>query len=75
MSTARWLQSRLLVRTRPQFGRLFFAHAVSRAGDAFNTVALVILVFQLTGSGIGVAVTVVFEVVPLLLFAPNAPLA
>lgn len=72
MSKSRWLPSRLLVRTQPQFGRLFFAHAVSRAGDAFNTVALVILVFQLTGSGIGVAGTVAFEVVPLLLFAPIA---
>ena len=48
---------------------MFFAHAVSPAGDAFNTVALVILVFQLTASGIGVAGTVAVEVEPLLLFA------
>ena len=31
------------------------AYTVSRAGDAFNTVALVVLVFDLTGSGLGVA--------------------
>src|SRR2546421_12966961 len=67
-------RSRLLVRTQPQFGRLFFAHAVSRAGDAFNTIALVVLVFRLTGSGVGVAGTVVFEVLPLVLFAPLAGL-
>jgi MFS family permease len=67
-----WAHEQLIVRTRPAFGRLFFAHSVSRAGDAFNTVALVILVFRLTGSGLGVAGTVVFEVVPLLLFAPFA---
>src|SRR5438876_11611900 len=72
MSTSRPRKNRFLVRTRPQFRRLFLAHAVSRAGDAFNTVALVILVFQLTGSGIGVAGTVFFEVVPLLVFAPIA---
>ena len=42
-----------LIRTVPEFRRLFLAHTVSRAGDAFNTVALVVLVFELTGSGIG----------------------
>src|SRR5438046_2007542 len=52
--------------------RLFAAHAISRAGDAFNTVALVILVYRLTGSGLGVAGTVIFEVVPVLLFGPAA---
>ena len=55
---------------RPAFRRLFLAHAVSRAGDAFNTVALVVLVFGLTGSGLGVAGTVAFEVLPVLLFGP-----
>ena len=59
---------------RPTFRRLFVAHAISRAGDAFNTVALVVLVFDLTGSGLGVAGTVVFEVVPVLLFSPVAGL-
>lgn len=63
---------RYLVRTNPRFGWLFAAHAVSRAGDAFNTVALVVLVFGLTGSGMGVAGTVAFEVVPVLLFGPVA---
>lgn len=61
-----------LVRANPRFARLFVAHAVSRAGDAFNTVALVVLVFDLTGSGKGVAGTVAFEVLPVLLFGPIA---
>ena len=61
---------RQLVRSNPRFARLFAAHAISRAGDAFNTVALVVLVFELTGSGTGVAGTVAFEVVPVLLFGP-----
>jgi MFS family permease len=60
---------------RPEFRRLFLAHAISRAGDAFNTVALVVLVFRLTGSGLGVAGTVAFEVVPILLLGPIAGLA
>lgn len=64
-----------LLRRRPTFRQLFLAHAISRAGDAFNTVALVVLVFRLTGSGRGVAITVVFEIVPVLAFAPLAGLA
>ena len=61
-----------LLRRNPELRRLFAAHAISRSGDAFNTVALVVLVFNLTGSGIGVAGVVVFEVVPVLLFGPVA---
>lgn len=64
-----------LLRSSPEFRRLFLAHSVSRAGDAFNTVALVVLVFELTGSGLGVAGAVMFEVLPVLLLAPVAGLA
>lgn len=56
----------------PHFRRLFGAQTVSRWGDTFNQVALVVLVFQLTGSGLRVAGAVVFEIVPVLLFAPLA---
>jgi hypothetical protein len=59
-----------LVRENLEFRRLFLAHAVSRAGDAFNTVALVVLVFDLTGSGLSVAGTVASEVLPILLLGP-----
>lgn len=44
-----------LIRRRPEFRRVFLAHAVSRAGDAWNTVALLVVTFRLTGSGTGVA--------------------
>ena len=64
-----------LLRSSGEFRRLFLAHSVSRAGDAFNTVALVILVFDLTGSGVGVAGAVMFEVLPVLLLGPVAGLA
>ena len=64
-----------LLRSSQEFRRLFLAHSVSRAGDAFNTVALVVLVFDLTGSGVGVAGAVMFEVLPVLLLGPVAGLA
>jgi MFS family permease len=51
----------------PGFRRLFLAQTVSRWGDTFNAVALVILVFRLTGSGLRVAGTVAFEIAPVLL--------
>jgi len=63
-----------LLRNNRTFRRLFIAHGISRAGDAFNTVALVVLVFQLTGSGVGVAGTVAFEIIPVLLLGPFAGL-
>ena len=51
----------------PGFRRLFAAQTISRWGDTFNAVALVILVFRLTGSGLRVAGTVAFEIAPVLL--------
>lgn len=51
----------------PAFRRLFAAQTVSRWGDTFNAVALIILVFRLTGSGLKVAGTVAFEIAPVLL--------
>lgn len=47
---------------------------MSRWGDTFNTVALAVLVFELTGSGAGVAAVVLAEVAPVLLLAPVAGL-
>lgn len=63
---------RRLLHGNPSFRRVFLAHATSRAGDAFNTVALVVLVFRLTGSGLGVAATVGFEVAPIIVLGSIA---
>lgn len=49
------------------FRRLFLAQTVSRWGDTFNAVALVIVVFQLTNSGVKVSGVVVMEIAPVLL--------
>jgi len=52
---------------RPDFRRLLAAQTISRWGDTFNAVALVILVYTLTGSGVRVAATVAFEIAPVIL--------
>jgi predicted MFS family arabinose efflux permease len=60
------------VLTNPAYRRLFAAQTISRWGDAFNLVALVVLAFRLTGSGLGVSGVVVAEIAPVLLLAPLA---
>jgi len=57
---------------RRGYRRLWAARTVSQWGDAFNTVALVLLVFDRTGSGLGVTAVVAAEIVPVLLLAPIA---
>lgn len=56
----------------PAYRQLFLAQTASRSGDALRTVALAIVVFQLTGSGLGTAGVVVAEILPVLLLAPIA---
>ena len=51
-----------------RFRSFFAARTISQWGDTFSTVALVILVYRLTGSGIKVAGTVGFEIAPVLMF-------
>ena len=50
----------------PSFRRLLAASTVSRWGDTFSSVALVVLVYRLTGSGLKVGVAVAFEILPVL---------
>lgn len=45
---------------------------MSQWGDAFNTVALALLVYSLTGSGLGVSGVVFAEIIPVLALAPLA---
>jgi predicted MFS family arabinose efflux permease len=60
------------VLAKPAYRRLFVAQTISRWGDTFSTVALVVLVFRLTGSGLGVTGAVIAEILPVLLLAPIA---
>ena len=54
------------------YQRLFAAPTISRRSGTVNTVALVVLVFRLTGSGLGVSGAVIAEILPVLLLAPVA---
>ena len=57
---------------QPGYRRLWSARTASQAGDVFATVALVLLVFDLTGSALGVSTVVFAEIAPVLLLAPLA---
>lgn len=56
----------------PGYRRLWSARTVSQWGDTFNFVALALLVFDLTGSALGLSGVVVAEILPVLLLAPVA---
>jgi MFS family permease len=56
----------------PTYFPLWLGQLISNFGDTLNYIALVVLVYKLTGSGLAVSVTVLFEIVPLLLLAPIA---
>ena len=57
---------------QPAYRRLWTARTASQWGDVFATVALSLLVFDLTGSALGVSAVVAVEIIPVLLLAPFA---
>jgi MFS family permease len=61
-----------VVFARPGYRRLWVARTASLCGDIFATVALSLLVFDLTGSALGVSGVIVAEILPVLLLAPLA---
>jgi MFS family permease len=54
------------------YRRLWAARTVSQCGDVAQFTALALLVFHLTGSGLGVSGVVIAEIIPVLLLAPVA---
>lgn len=60
-----------LIRNRRYFP-LWLGQLVSNLGDTLHYIALVVWVYQRTGSSLAVAGTVFFEVVPVVLLAPVA---
>ncbi|MGI8477180.1 MAG: MFS transporter, partial [Thermomicrobiales bacterium] len=60
-----------VVRGRSYFP-LWLSQLVSNFGDTLPYIALVVLVFQITGRGAAVAVLVAAEIVPILLLGPLA---
>lgn len=60
-----------LIRNRRYFP-LWLGQLISNLGDTVYYIALVVWVYQRTGSSLVVAGTVLFEIVPVILFAPVA---
>src|SRR5919199_1409567 len=56
----------------PTYFPLWLGQLVSNFGDSLHYIALVVLVFQLTGQGLAVAGLVAAEVVPVLVLGPAA---
>lgn len=56
----------------PAYFPLWLSKLVSNFGDTLHYIALVVLVFQLTGSGSAVALLVAAEIIPVLLLGPIA---
>ncbi len=57
---------------QPGYRRLWAARTISQWGDTFSFVAVALLIYDLTGSGVGVSGLVVAEILPVLLLAPVA---
>src|SRR5680860_655335 len=66
------LRSYARVIRSPSYFPLWLSQLVSSFGDTLHYIALVILVYQMTGQGVAVAILVAAEVVPVLLLGPVA---
>ena len=69
MATNSGLRSLL---SQPAYRRLWLARTVSQVGDVAQFTTLALLLFALTGSGLGVTGAVLAEIAPVLLLAPLA---
>lgn len=68
----RVLRSYVDVARSPAYFPLWLGQLVSNFGDTLHYIALVVLVFELTGRGAAVALLVAVEIVPVLLLGPLA---
>ncbi len=66
------LRSYAKVARSPSYFPLWLSQLVSNFGDTLHYIALVVLVFDLTGRGVAVATLAVAEIVPVLLLGPLA---
>ncbi len=57
---------------RPAYRRLWLAKTISQIGDVAQFTTLALLLFALTGSGLGVTGAMLAEIAPVLLLAPLA---
>ncbi|MCW5980923.1 MAG: MFS transporter [Bryobacteraceae bacterium] len=61
-----------LIKSNPNFRRLWLAQVVSEIGDWFYSIAVYSLLLELTGSAKAVAIAVVLQVLPQFFIAPMA---
>lgn len=66
------LRSYVNVARSPSYFPLWLSQLISSFGDTLHYIALVVLVFEISGQGAAVAVLVVAEIVPVLFLAPVA---
>ncbi|MDQ3541480.1 MAG: MFS transporter, partial [Chloroflexota bacterium] len=66
------MRSYVAVARSPSYFPLWLSQLVSTFGDTLHYIALVVLVFELTGRGVAVATLVVAEIIPVLLLGPLA---
>lgn len=64
-----------LLRTNPNYRRLWLGQVVSEIGDHFNNIAVLSLVLQNTGSGLAVSGVMLSRAIPMLLAGPLAGVA
>ena len=69
---ARVVRSYVDVARSPTYFPLWLSQLISSFGDTLHYIALVVLVYQITGQGAAVAVLVAAEIIPVLLLAPLA---
>ncbi|MFX1536962.1 MAG: MFS transporter [Promethearchaeota archaeon] len=55
-----------------EFGKLWIGQLMSNFGSNFSRIALIFLIFQLTGSALGIAVLGIVQVLPIILLSPFA---
>lgn len=60
----------IILRKEKQYQRLFLAGVVNGMGVRFNSVAVLALALQLTGSGLAVGMTLAIRLIPFAFFAP-----
>ncbi len=56
----------------PAYFPLWLGQLISNFGDTLHYIALVVLVFRLTGQGLAVSILVAAEIIPILLLGPVA---
>jgi MFS family permease len=66
------IASYLRVIRSPRYAPIWLGQLISNLGDTLNYIALVVLVYQLTGSGLALSTLVLVQVVPVLVGGPIA---